>query len=381
MDDRPKEPIDPIVDGFTRTLLPIFSWLVSRYFSATFGYKLTVVLLHPTMRYRDQVAHTWVENNQLFSCAEILNFQTASGRRRGRKKLRRELRPFLREMESSKEFFLFKRHFQEKWDMLNKTVDNKIPTIIPHKTRIEIDLTKLDIRNDEQLITYGQEAILEAWPEGSTLADENLRKRVVSEVDNYPETIRSLLWEASQYWNLLRQVGIRKNSEIWKILGFDPNNEPHLEELIDWALDFGLGEVNEDKLMYLSRWFMDRILVSQFIIYPYSEKRFYSLEKPIANGLTRGDTLASKGEENELPLSDEDRLLQFCELAGIEIDILTAGDSSRMLDILRRLDGGNDFSSKKGISMQACYGARANSEKTQRQRLFKKLREARNKTK
>jgi len=80
-------------------------------------------------------------------------------------------------------------------------------------------------------------------------------------------------------------------------------------------------------------------------------------------------------EDNVKYLSDSDRLSQFCELAGIEMDKLTDGDSSRILDILHALDMGYDFSSKQGVSMQAYYGDRADSEKTQRQRLHKKLRD------
>jgi len=74
-------------------------------------------------------------------------------------------------------------------------------------------------------------------------------------------------------------------------------------------------------------------------------------------------------------LSDSDRLSQFCELAGIDMNTLTDSESSRVLDILNALDTGYDFASKQGVSMAAYYGDKANSEKTQRQRLFKKISE------
>ena len=80
-------------------------------------------------------------------------------------------------------------------------------------------------------------------------------------------------------------------------------------------------------------------------------------------------------ENNIEYLNDNDRLSFICELAGIEMDKLTDGDSSRILDILYVLDAGYDFASKQGVSMAAYYGDKANSEKTQRQRLFKKLRD------
>jgi hypothetical protein len=63
------------------------------------------------------------------------------------------------------------------------------------------------------------------------------------------------------------------------------------------------------------------------------------------------------------------------------MNTLTDGESSRILDILHAQDAGYDFASKEGVSMQAYYGDRADSEKTQRQRLFKKIREASDKAK
>lgn len=79
-------------------------------------------------------------------------------------------------------------------------------------------------------------------------------------------------------------------------------------------------------------------------------------------------------------LSDDDRLSQFCELNGIEMDKLTDGDVNRVKELLRALDD-YDFASKQGVSLSAYYGDKANSEKTQRQRLFKKLRNMRDKVK
>ena len=311
MDDRQEETINPIIiDGFTNTLLPVFSWFLSRLLSGILGCKLTVVLLHPTTKYRDRVAGTWVENNWLFSCSEILSFETASGRRRGRKKLRKLLRPFFREMKRSREWLLFRHRFQEKWNRLKGTSSDDRPPTIPPKARIEIDIAKLEKRRDEQVTAYSQDDILSAFPIGSTFTESSLRRRVKSEVDDYPETMRSLLWEASQYWNLIGKIEIREDSKFWEILGFDPNDAPNLEALIDWILDFSLGEANEDKLMYLTRWFMDRIVVSQFILHPYSDKRFVSLHKRVADGLTLEDTVADYRVQDVFDEIDNRELLE-----------------------------------------------------------------------
>ena len=93
------------------------------------------------------------------------------------------------------------------------------------------------------------------------------------------------------------------------------------------------------------------------------------------------ERIEAKADEPCEYLNDSDRLSQFCELAGIEMNTLTDGESSRILDILHAQDAGYDFASKEGMSMQAYYGDRADSEKTQRQRLFKKIKEASDKAK
>jgi len=310
MDDKQQETKKPIIiDGFTDTLLPFFSWFLSQFLSGMLGCKLTSVLLHPTATYRNLIADTWVKNNQLFSPAEVLSFDRASGRRRGRKKLKKLFGPFFREMKRSPECLLFKHRFQEKWNKLREAVSDEIPLEIPPKARIEIDIAKLEKRMDEQLTAYSRDDILEAFPKGSTLTKRELKKRVASEVDSYPQTMYSLLWEASRDWNLIRQIGIREDSKLWEILRFDSNDEPRLERLINWALCFGLGQANEDELLYLTRWFMDRIVVSQFIPYPYSDKRFDSLGKSIADDLTLEDAVAdNRAQEPFYRIEDLDTL-------------------------------------------------------------------------
>ena len=308
MDDGQEETISPIIiDGFTNTLLPVFSWFLSRLFSGILGCKLTVVLLHPTAAYRDRVADTWVKNNQLFSCAEVLkmSFQTASGRRRCRKKLKKLLTPFFREMNRSPECLLFKHRFQEKWNRLADTV-NGIPPEIPRK--VIYDIGEIEKRMDKEFSSYSSEDILDTFPPGETIKPR-LVSRVVSEVGDYGQTVQSLWWEASRNWNLIRQIGIKKNSRIWAILGIHPDDEPDVEGLIDMALDFALGTVNEDKLTRLARWLMGRILVSQFLEQPYSEKQVISLETPAGKNLTLGHLLPDQKASDQLATIEERAVL------------------------------------------------------------------------
>lgn len=77
--------------------------------------------------------------------------------------------------------------------------------------------------------------------------------------------------------------------------------------------------------------------------------------------------------QQEEPLDDSERLAIFISLAGINIDDLTPKERHRLLELLKAIDMGHNFASKKGLSIADYYGDRADSEKTQRSRLFQKI--------
>jgi len=104
-------------------------------------------------------------------------------------------------------------------------------------------------------------------------------------------------------------------------------------------------------------------------------------QEQMAHGDEVLETIEAKTSKPLEYLSDTERLSQFCELVGIEMNTLTDSDSSLVLDLLHALDMGYNFASKQGVSMQAYFGDKADSKKTQRQRLFKKLKDIRGKAK
>ena len=333
MDNNQQERIHPIIiDGFIKTLMPFFSWLLCRISLAMFGVRLTLVLLHPTTMWRSRVSDTWVKNNQLFSCTEILGFQTASHRRLARKKLKRIMRPFLRQMNRSQECLLVRRLFLEKLKRLEDTYEE-----IPHKIRLEIDMEEAENRENKRLTAYSRDDVLETFPVGETL-EASVTKRVAREIDGYPETVLSLLWEASWDWSLLRGIEIRENSKIWQILGFHPNDEPDLEQLTNFFLDFALSRLDEHKSMYLARWFMDRILVSQFISYPHSDKRLASLETPIGEDIALKDTIADeRAQETFYRIEDLEVLSKVLkELPAAQREAAHLSLQTRDTEVLRR---------------------------------------------
>ena len=72
--------------------------------------------------------------------------------------------------------------------------------------------------------------------------------------------------------------------------------------------------------------------------------------------------------------SDGERLQNFAELAGIDMVELTPRETERVLDLMDFFDWGGQNSSKTGVSFKEYYGGDSDSEKTQRNRLFKKIR-------
>ena len=78
------------------------------------------------------------------------------------------------------------------------------------------------------------------------------------------------------------------------------------------------------------------------------------------------------------PLDDRERLLRFVGRAGININDLTPKDQQRLTELMSADDMGYQLASKKGLSLAAFYGNRADSEKTQRHRLFEKIRDLAN---
>jgi hypothetical protein len=71
--EKPSEEIIAIL--FTNTLIPFFSWCLGQLSMALLGCKLILIMHHPTKAYIGRVVDSWVKDNQLFSCSEILGFQ------------------------------------------------------------------------------------------------------------------------------------------------------------------------------------------------------------------------------------------------------------------------------------------------------------------
>ncbi|MFC2027131.1 hypothetical protein ACFLU3_00440 [Chloroflexota bacterium] len=100
-------------------------------------------------------------------------------------------------------------------------------------------------------------------------------------------------------------------------------------------------------------------------------------DKNNAGPLQVGDPKAQQTVEEQFYTygsHDNERLLDFAVLAGFDLNEFTPKEIELMAETLDLLDTTVDPSSKKGISFKDYYGAKANSKKTQRHRLFEKVR-------
>ena len=79
--------------------------------------------------------------------------------------------------------------------------------------------------------------------------------------------------------------------------------------------------------------------------------------------------------EDMCDLDDSERLLRLAELVGIDMNEFTPREQERMLGLLDFFETGNEKNSKIGLSFKDYYGDKSDSEKTQRAKLFQKIKE------
>jgi hypothetical protein len=181
--------------------------------------------------------------------------------------------------------------------------------------------------------------------------------------NNSTEEFAALLLDA---YGDFKDLRLPPGHLVWKSLGVNDLGEYRkrgLEQTFKEAQWAKTGKLNEyaKQLVKAAR--------NEFTHRGWSERAYYAGEQI---------EKASEEDNTKFHISDEKRLLSFCELAGTDRSTLSDSEAKRILDLLCALDEGFEFSSKQGVSIKAYYGDRADSEKTQRQRLFKKLRSARN---
>lgn len=205
--------------------------------------------------------------------------------------------------------------------------------------------------------------------------------------------IIALLWELAVFGRYKSDTKpkITRSSAIWKILGINPDNLVALNEMNDkdGLLEYlsvfedllGLrGQPpEENKLAQLAKWVIKRYLPSDY----EPETTPEALSKASIAGLIHRankiiDTetrevvhveVADKSivqPEGMLDLDDNDHLFEFATQAGIDLNQITPKEQERILDLL-------DFFDTQDKTYKDRYGDKADSEKVQRSRLFRKV--------
>lgn len=285
-------------------------------------------------------------------------------------------------------------HWRQEWETAGYITD-------PARIR---KLRDIEAETNDYYNCLAEEAALPLTFGEETVDGELLSPIVLGPVSSRrAQDIVSLLWEFATSGEGAVKPKITRSSPIYKILGIAPDE---LEEMTDedaLLLFMDRSEAllglrgqppEENNLLNLTRW------VIRTHLPPEQEPKTTpeAMSKAVEAGFIHRPIKVTDKERREvvqidvedksivqpedmLDLDDKERLFRFCELTGIGMNTLTDGESSRVLDILHALDIGYAFASKTGVSMAAYYGDKANSEKTQRQRLFNKIREASDKVK
>jgi len=242
-----------------------------------------------------------------------------------------------------------RRRLHDEFEQLGKH-EGGTPTEISLKAVKHLDVCEMERRRGEDFTSYGADDVLDTFPVSRTI-EPRLVSRVLSEIgdkDDYQETVQSLWWEASRNWSIISQMGIKKNSKILKLLGINPDDEPDMGQLINNSLDFAMGQL-DDKLTHLVRWVMGRMLVSQFLEYAYSKKEFVSLETPVGDGFTVGDTLSDSSMLEELSQKEDDEIVSMAisELPAAQREALDLFLRAESPQALRQELGEREYKNKE----------------------------------
>jgi len=345
-----------------------------------------------------------VDNIGDLDASLVPRFQSSSFRRRYRRKRKDEMRPSLR-AEAKEASWRFVR------SLLNELVENMRRRGYRPDTTRTFKFTHLKAeysRRTEELVSelYQRPDVLsEVFSPAKTLGYVRARNAWLffDNTENYYSHIISLIYQIRRgdkiklsrrhAGDFRKQLAKALPCEARKLIdGFVRNlNSPQVDETRVKIL------VNE--LVELLSQAQDRIFPSLPVVMRYcilgtipripadaaSSCKQLRLQPQTAEQIADGQESigasrwTSRGRKQVYkprmlaPLEDEEHLERFAHLAGINLNDLTAGEQRRLLDLMNACDMGYELASKRGLSLADYYGDRADSEKTQRYRLFEKI--------
>ena len=401
-DEEDKASMRTDVQRVADTFQPMQPWIIRQLLGPMMGKLWAFSMCSPTPEMVQVAVEAFGNPEPDFSYA----LRSASFRRRYRKALKKEMMPSLK-AEAKEHKWKFAR------SLLNELADSL------HRRGYRM--------GDRRIPKFGELEAEYAVQTEELIKELNLRPRVLSEVlspaktfgdirarntlhflggkDNYYTHLISLIYEIRRgdkmelsrrhVGNLRRGLTERLPYEVSRLFsGFDEElkspqvDGSHLKILVHELVE--LMSTAEDKMLLILPVLMRYFLLETIPSIPGDEASSHKrlpLDDQKAELIAGGQEstgawhytpsgrkpLYKLPTQQEEPLDDSERLASFTSLAGINIDDLTPKERHRLLELLKAIDMGYNFASKKGLPIADYYGDRADSKKTQRSRLFQKI--------
>ena len=375
------------------TYQPIQPWIMGQMFGRLIGKLIALSMCRPPPKMVQVAIEAIGELPPDLTAA----FESSSFRRRYRKAIKAEMLPGLKVETNGQEFRVCRLFLNELIESLlrlgYKSDEARIPKIDTWQSEYYAKTQEMI-----QELNVKPVILVKSFPPSKTLGYVRAKNAVplLGGEENYYQHLTSLIYEIRSQPEKLK-LSSGHVSDIKKSLS------EKLGELIRLFNELNSEPINKTRMrIFVNNLFQSvdaeeefqaviQILVRYFLIetiprVPSDEESNHKIlpliEEQIADGQEFTGTWRSsesgrkpmfKQTNKEEPLEDGERLSQIASLAGIKLDDLTPGDQKRLLEHLDAIDNGYEKSSKTGMSFKDYFGDRADSEKTQWQRLEKKI--------
>jgi hypothetical protein len=385
------------------TFQPMLPWVMRHLLGPLAGRLWALSMCRPTPKMEQVAMEAFSDLDPCFISA----IQSSSFRRRCRKARKREMLPGLKAEAKEHKWKLLRSFLKELEDSLCSRGYRPDDTRIRKVAELE---TEYAVRTEELINElYSRPEVLgQTFLPSKTLGGIRSKNALplLGGKDNYYNHLISLIYEIRREPDKMK-LSSGHVSDLKKGLSemLPPETSRLVSELKNLQIVEGASQLKilvnkliellntEDKILAILPIVMRYFFIETIPSTPGDEASSHKrlpLDRQIAGQIADGqESIGSwhstpsgrkpmyKLPTREEPLDDSERLSQFASLAGVNLDEFTAKEQERMLDLFSFFDRGNQKSSKTGISLRDYYGDRADSEKTQRQRLFQKIKRLR----
>jgi hypothetical protein len=380
-------------ERIANTYQPLLPWKMGILFGRLYGRLIALSMCRPTPEMvQDAIGAIGELPSDL-----VVALKSSSFRRRQRKAIKAELLPGLKVEANGHGCRLVRLFLTELTNSLYQRGYRPDEALIP---KIDVWQAEYDARTQDLIheISSDPGELKKMFPLSKTLGPIRAKNALplLGGEQNYYQHLTSLIWEIRSETGKMK-ISTGHLSDIKKSL------PPRLVEMFKLFSELKTQPINKEKMKVFVNNFIQLVdageefhaiipmLVRYFFIETIpsvpsdeetSHKRLSLIEGQIADGqesigtwqyTSNGRKQIYKQATEEEPMEDGERLSKIASSAGIDLDDLTPGEQKRILELADAIDSGYENSSKTGMSYKDYYGSRADSEKTMRQRLFKKI--------